>query len=58
MDIKGIFNSHFIHNHVMHFTSTVLGKNHKSKSFISDTISEKTLILKWYTSIIAITMRA
>lgn len=48
MDIKGIFNSHFIHNHVMHSKSIVLGeKNHKSKSFISNTTSEKTLILKW-----------
>lgn len=47
MDIKGIFNSHFIHNHVMHSKSPVLGENHKSKSFISNTISEKTLILKW-----------
>lgn len=25
MDIKGIFSSHFIHNHVMHSKSTVLG---------------------------------
>lgn len=47
MDIKGISNSHFIHNHVMHSKGTVLGENHKSKSFISSAISEKSLILKW-----------
>lgn len=37
---------------------SVLGENHKSKSFISNAISERTLILKWQTSIMVITMTA
>jgi hypothetical protein len=57
MDIKGILKSHFIHNHAMHSKRSVGGKS-QTKSFISNAISEKTLILKWQTSIIAITMAA
>ena len=47
MDIKGIFNSHFIHNMSCILKAQCWGEDHKSKSFISNTVSEKTLILKW-----------